>query len=197
MKILFLDRDGTLMEDVGYPRDPETVQLIPGAAAAVRELVFTHGFEPIIISNQSGVARGLITHAEFHAVHDRFIELFRRESGLTLRAYYCLHSPEDGCDCRKPGTAMFRKALADLGNAKFSCVMIGDKSSDVEAGNAIGARSILLNRDERSTSTSHADVARSWKDIVAFLSSASSRDSPIDDLSREPGVQKHESQTAK
>jgi len=85
---LLLDRDGTLMEDVGYPNDPEQVRLLPGAAAAVRELARL-GFAPAVVSNQSGLARGKITPEQASAVHGRFVELFAQVSGLKLPCFYC------------------------------------------------------------------------------------------------------------
>src|SRR5215210_2961714 len=107
--MLFLDRDGTLMEDVGYPNDPAAVRLLPGAADAVRELV-GFGYVPAVVSNQSGLARGLITPDQADAVHRRFVELFEEASGVRLPAYYCPHGPDDGCDCRKPKTALLCRA---------------------------------------------------------------------------------------
>src|SRR5262245_5522721 len=93
-KLLLLDRDGTLMTDSGSPHDPAAVDLVPGAAAAVKALA-GYGFTPVVVSNQSGVGRGLITREQAYAVHRRFIDLFRDATGLTLPAYYCPHAPED------------------------------------------------------------------------------------------------------
>src|SRR5262249_49479870 len=99
--MLFLDRDGTLMADVGYPKDPADVRLLPRAAEAVREMV-SLGFVPAVVSNQSGLARGFITQEQATAVHERFVSLFEAKSGVRLPCYYCPHGPDDGCDCRKP-----------------------------------------------------------------------------------------------
>jgi histidinol-phosphate phosphatase family protein len=151
--MLFLDRDGTLMEDVGYPKDPAAVRLLPGAADAVRELVCL-GYVPAVISNQSGIARGLVTQEQADAVHRRFVELFEEASGVRLPAYYCPHGPDDGCDCRKPKTALLRRAAADLGMVGKPGVMVGDKTSDVEAACAAGYDGLLLD---------------DWSDIVRRL----------------------------
>ena len=144
MTALLLDRDGTLMEDVGYPNDPATVRLIPGAAAAICELHDRHGFRPVIVSNQSGVARGLITLDQFRSVNERFTELFRLESGLTIPAFYCLHGVEEGCACRKPKTDLLRQSVVVLGLSQSNALMIGDKPSDVVAGVAFGAKTVWL-----------------------------------------------------
>ena len=135
--LLFLDRDGTLMHDVGYPKDPADVRLIDGAADAVRELV-TLGFVPAVVSNQSGLARGLITRDEAQAVHARFVELFEAASGVRLPCWYCPHGADDGCDCRKPKPGLLRIAASELGMVGKPGIMIGDKLSDVEAAQAAG-----------------------------------------------------------
>jgi histidinol-phosphate phosphatase family protein len=119
------------MEDVGYPNDPDQVALIPGAPGAVRDLVAV-GFVPAVVSNQSGLARGLITPDQAKAVHDRFVQLFEAASGVRLPCYYCPHGPDDGCDCRKPKPGLLRRAAAELGMAGKPGVIVGDKESDVQ-----------------------------------------------------------------
>lgn len=141
--LLLLDRDGTLMEDVGYPNDPARVRLIPGAATVVRELAAA-GFKPAVVSNQSGLARGRITPAQAAAVHERFVTLFAEASGIILPCYYCPHGPDDNCDCRKPRTGLLQRAAADLGPTGSPAVMVGDKPSDVAAGRAFGAVTVWL-----------------------------------------------------
>jgi D-glycero-D-manno-heptose 1,7-bisphosphate phosphatase len=141
--LLFLDRDGTLMEDVGYPNDPTQVRLIPGAADAVRELA-SLGFVPVVVSNQSGLARGLITPEQADAVHRRFVELFEAASGVRLPCYYCPHGPDDGCDCRKPLPGLLLRAASDHGMTGMPGVMIGDKPADVETGFRAGYHTVWL-----------------------------------------------------
>jgi len=150
--VLLLDRDGTLMEDVGYPNDPEQVHLLPGAAEAIRVLV-NEGFVPAVVSNQSGLARKFITPARAAAVHERFVELFEAASGVRLPCYYCPHGPDDDCDCRKPRTALLRLAIDELKLSGVPGVMVGDKLSDVEAGVAIGFRGLLFKGDWPATAT--------------------------------------------
>lgn len=139
--LLLLDRDGTLMEDVGYPNDPEQVRLLPGAAEAVRRLAGL-GFVPVVVSNQSGLARGRITPVQAAAVHDRFVTLFEAASGIRVPCFYCPHGPDDGCACRKPRPGLLRQAAADLGLTDRPGVMIGDKLADVAAGAAAGYHGI-------------------------------------------------------
>lgn len=140
-RALFLDRDGTLIVDVGYPRDPAEVELLPGAAAALREL--PPDVELVIVSNQSGLARGLISAAQADAVAARVMARFAAEGVLFAAAYVCPHGPDDGCRCRKPAPGMLLDAARDLGLDLAASVMIGDKPSDVAAGLAAGCRASL------------------------------------------------------
>jgi histidinol-phosphate phosphatase family protein len=138
---LFLDRDGTLIEDVGYPRDPRDVRLLPGAAAALARLAAA-GFALVIVSNQSGVGRGLFGRAEAEAVHAEVLRRFAAEGVSFDGAYYCYHAPEDGCGCRKPAPGLLLRAAADLGLDTGRSFMVGDKAIDVAAGAAAGCRGI-------------------------------------------------------
>lgn len=156
-RALFLDRDGTLIVDVGYPRDPALVEALPGAIEALRELQRT--WQLVIISNQSGIGRGRITQAEADAVHARTLELFRLAGVTFAGAYYCPHAPEAGCRCRKPAPGMLEDAAAALGLDLASSAMVGDKPSDVEAGRAAGVpRLVQLGRD-----------AHDWAAVQALL----------------------------
>lgn len=140
---VFLDRDGTIIVDSGYLRDPNEVSLMAGAAQGLRALQEAD-IPLVVISNQSGLGRGLISEVEAAMVHDRFVELLA-ENGIGLAGvYYCPHDPLDRCSCRKPSTGMFLKARDDLGLDLANSVMIGDQASDVEAGRAAGCRTVLL-----------------------------------------------------
>lgn len=171
MIALLLDRDGTLMEDVGYPNDPAKVLLIPGAADAVKELASRFGCVPCIVSNQSGVARGLISQKQFQAVHERFIDLFRQQTGLTVPAYYCLHGTDENCDCRKPNPGLLQQAIAELGLVGKPAVMIGDKPSDIAAGVALGAKTVWLSQGKTFPGGGpFPDLfADSWADVLPWF----------------------------
>jgi histidinol-phosphate phosphatase family protein len=140
-KALFLDRDGTLIVDVGYPRDPECVVLLEGAAEALREL--QKSWALIVISNQSGLGRGIITAEQAAAVHERFVALFARAGVWFHGVYYCRHAPEASCRCRKPAPGLIEEAANDLGIDVSASVMIGDKPSDLEAGRAAGCGRVI------------------------------------------------------
>jgi histidinol-phosphate phosphatase family protein len=136
---VLLDRDGTLVEDVPYNTDPARVVPVPGAAAALAKLRAA-GVPTAMISNQSGVARGLMTLAQVEAVNRRLEELV----GPLGPWLVCPHGPDDGCGCRKPAPGLVLAAAAALGVDPAECVVIGDIGSDIEAARNAGARAILV-----------------------------------------------------
>jgi histidinol-phosphate phosphatase family protein len=136
--VLF-DRDGTLVEDVPYNGDPARVRPMAGAPAAIRRLR-SAGVPTAVVSNQSGVARGLLTPDEVAAVNRRVEELL----GPLGPWAWCPHGPGDGCDCRKPAPGLILRAAAELGVAPERCAVIGDIGADVEAARAAGARAVLV-----------------------------------------------------
>ncbi len=136
--VLF-DRDGTLVEDVPYNGDPAQVRPVPGARAALDRLR-ERGIPVAVVSNQSGVARGLLSVDQVEAVNRRVEELLGPFAGWT----YCPHGPDDGCDCRKPAPGLIRRAAAMLGVDPARCAVVGDIGADVEAASAVGARAVLV-----------------------------------------------------
>lgn len=136
--VLF-DRDGTLIVDVPYNADPRRVRLMPGARAAV-DLAREAGLLVGIVSNQSGVGRGLLTMPEVGLVNDRVEELLGPFDVWEL----CPHSPLAECSCRKPRPTMIHSAARRLGTIAERVAMVGDIGSDVEAAAAAGARSVLV-----------------------------------------------------
>jgi histidinol-phosphate phosphatase family protein len=138
--VLF-DRDGTLVVDVPYNGDPERVELVPGAREAVARLRRA-GVPTGVVSNQSGIARGMLTRDDVDAVNARVEELI---GGGPLGPWaYCPHGPEEGCACRKPAPGLVLEAAARLGVDPAACVVIGDIGADVGAARAAGARGILV-----------------------------------------------------
>jgi D-glycero-D-manno-heptose 1,7-bisphosphate phosphatase len=133
---VFLDRDGTLIVDEKYPHDPKLVRELPGAIAACNRLA--QDFSLVVVSNQSGVARGLVSPTEAAAVHSKFLSVFSRIRFTDVR--YCFHGPDDGCACRKPAPGMLIAAATEHGLDLKRSILIGDKPSDVEAGTRAGVR---------------------------------------------------------
>ncbi len=133
-KIAFLDRDGTLNFDPGYLNDPSLLRLIPGVCEGLA-LLRKSGFRLVVVSNQSGIGRGLIAPQTLTQIHDKMNELLLRDANLQIDEYrICPHHPELQCDCRKPSPKLLFDTAADYGVALEDCVMIGDKQSDIEAG---------------------------------------------------------------
>jgi histidinol-phosphate phosphatase family protein len=136
--VLF-DRDGTLVADVPYNGDPERVVVMPGAREAVARLRGA-GVAMAVVSNQSGVGRGVLRVEQVEAVNRRVEELL----GPMGPWMVCLHGPGDGCRCRKPGPGLIEAAAGALGVDARDCVVIGDIGADVEAARAAGARAVLV-----------------------------------------------------
>jgi HAD superfamily hydrolase (TIGR01662 family) len=132
--VLF-DRDGTLVVDVPYNGDPARVVPVPGARAALDRLRAA-GLRLGVVSNQSGVARGLLGLADVRAVNARVNELL----GPFGAWRWCPHGPDEGCRCRKPAPGLVRAAAADLGVTPADCVVVGDIGADLGAAAAAGAR---------------------------------------------------------
>ncbi|MFC3584503.1 D-glycero-alpha-D-manno-heptose-1,7-bisphosphate 7-phosphatase [Streptantibioticus rubrisoli] len=140
--VLF-DRDGTLIEDVPYNGAPERVRPVPGARRALSALR-RHGILLGVVSNQSGIARGLLTRADVDAVRRRVEELL----GPFDIWVVCPHGPYDGCRCRKPAPGLIHTAVARLGVERQRTAVIGDIGADVDAARAAGARGILVPNEQ-------------------------------------------------
>ena len=141
----FLDRDGTLIDDVHYIADPALVVLRPGAARAVKRLNDA-GWLAIVVTNQSGIARGRLTEEDYRRVEARTAELLAAAGARIDASYFCPHLPEvtGPCDCRKPATGMFRSAAEDHGVDLARSVYVGDKIRDVEPARSLGGLGILV-----------------------------------------------------
>ncbi|MFT5126813.1 MAG: D-glycero-D-manno-heptose 1,7-bisphosphate phosphatase [Rhodothermales bacterium] len=146
IRAVFIDRDDTLIIDKVYLKDPAGVELISGSQQAIcrwREA----GYCVVLITNQSGVGRGIVTEAELAAQHLRLAELLGREARLD-GIYSCVHHPDHGCECRKPKPGLLHTAAAELGIALDQSWMLGDKPADVEAGLAAGCRTVQISRQD-------------------------------------------------
>jgi rfaE bifunctional protein nucleotidyltransferase chain/domain len=165
---VLLDRDGTLIEDAGYPRDPGQVRLLPGAAPALRALQEA-GFVLAVVSNQSGIGRGLVRPEEALAVHRRFADLLAAEGVVLGGAYYCPHAPDEGCACRKPSPGLLLRACADLGAAPARSFLVGDKPSDAEAGRRAGCATVLLAAPKGAPCAAADFLASYWGEAIAWI----------------------------
>jgi len=142
---VFLDRDGTIIEDRHYLRDPSLVQLRPGAGDAVRRLARA-GVPVVVVTNQSGIARGLLTEADYQATARRLEELLAATGARLAGQYHCPHLPEISgpCECRKPGSLLYRQAAEALGLDLARSWWVGDRLRDIAAARPLGGRGLLV-----------------------------------------------------
>jgi HAD superfamily hydrolase (TIGR01662 family) len=138
---VFFDRDGTLMEDAHYCGDPALVRVFPGVPEALRRLRAA-GFAIFIVTNQSGIGRGLITLAQYRAVEEEFLRQAGRES--IDGSYYCPDAPGVASRCRKPETGMVGQAAAEYAVDLPASYFVGDREADIECGRRAGMRTILV-----------------------------------------------------
>jgi D-glycero-D-manno-heptose 1,7-bisphosphate phosphatase len=170
----FLDRDGTLMRDIHYPRDPEAVVLVPGAAEALRRLERA-GIVRVVVTNQSGIAQGKVSVADYEAVRDRLAELLASEGASVDASYHCPHHPDftGACDCRKPATGMYRQAAAELALDPAASLFVGDRWRDVGPGLELGGFALLV--PSEATPAADVDRARREAQVVPTLGEAVDR----------------------
>jgi D-glycero-D-manno-heptose 1,7-bisphosphate phosphatase len=149
-RAVFLDRDGTINEEVDYLARPEDVRLIPGAAQAIARLNAA-GLAVVVVSNQSGLARGYFDEADLAAVQVRLNRLLAAEGARVDAYYFCPHHPEGVvehyalvCDCRKPAPGLLRQATQEMGLASAGSFMVGDRLLDVACGRAEGLTAVLV-----------------------------------------------------
>jgi D-glycero-D-manno-heptose 1,7-bisphosphate phosphatase len=147
---VFIDRDGTLTEEVGYVNHPSRLRLLPRSAEAIRRLNAA-GVAAVVVTNQAGIARGYFSEDVLHAVHERLDAELRRAGAKLDGLYACTHHPTEGappfraaCECRKPKTGLLRQAATELGLDLARSTMVGDKASDLVPGRAVGAAAVLV-----------------------------------------------------
>ena len=147
---VFLDRDGTLIRDVNYLSSIDQIEIFPGVAEALRRLRDC-GFKLVMVTNQSGVARGLLSEADVQMIHAEILSRLAQEHATLDAIYYCPHHPTEGrelyrteCDCRKPRPGMIRRAVAELEIDPEISYVVGDQASDLELAESVGATGILI-----------------------------------------------------
>jgi D-glycero-D-manno-heptose 1,7-bisphosphate phosphatase len=148
-KAVFLDRDGTIIEDPGYLHEPDKVRLLPGAAKAIKRLNEA-GFLVVTTSNQSGIARGYYTAVDYEAVQAHLSALLTAHGARIDGSYYCPHHPRFSgpCDCRKPGLKQFRDAATAFDIDFTQSWWVGDRLTDVQPAAELGGNAILVATDE-------------------------------------------------
>ncbi len=142
-RALFVDRDGTLNPDLHYLREPERLELFRGVGE-VLAVARRHDYLVLCVTNQSGVERGFYRVEDVEAIHARLNERLRPYGAAVDGFYYCPHTPERGCDCRKPGTGLFERAAREWGVDFPTSAVVGDRALDIVAGRRLGAVTALV-----------------------------------------------------
>lgn len=160
---IFIDRDGTINEDFGYISRPDDLIIYPWVADAVR-LINQAGFQTIVVTNQSGVARGIYTEDDLRLIHARMISELQKQSARIDGVYYCPHHPDYGdkqyrmeCECRKPRPGMLRAAAREHNIDLARSFVIGDKASDINLAASVGARGVLVLTGYGNETLAHPD----------------------------------------
>ncbi|MBL8121892.1 HAD family hydrolase [Candidatus Saccharibacteria bacterium] len=177
MKIVLLDRDGTVLVD---PPDRsvdrvDKIELYPDTIEALRYLA-DNDFAAIFVTNQTAIAEGKMDEAQYWRVHEAMMEQIQPSSLTVLKCYLCPHGPNDGCTCRKPKPGMLLDAIRDYGLDVRRVYMVGDRPTDVQAGQSAGVRSILVKTSELSECPSDVRpnyIATSLLDAVKYVVSNS------------------------
>ena len=148
-KAVFLDRDGTLTKDEGYTHKVEDLVFLPTTFEALRKLI-AHDYLLIMVTNQSGIARGLFSKSDFQVFQNKCLDVLASEKIQIAKTYFCPHHPDFGhqreCDCRKPLPGMLNQGLAEFNCDPKACFMIGNAVSDILAGQAAGIQTGFLGK---------------------------------------------------
>jgi D-glycero-D-manno-heptose 1,7-bisphosphate phosphatase len=167
-KFVLIDRDGTLILERHYLSDPDQVELVEGAASALKRLQIA-GWGLCVVTNQSGIARGYFDMPQLTKVHQRLREMLARFDVQLDGIYICPHGPADGCNCRKPLPGLIEQAIAAHGFNPRQAWVIGDKDVDVGLGQAVGARSILVRTGYGKTHQSDTEADLVADDLASAI----------------------------
>ncbi len=142
-RAVFIDRDGTMAKDMHYCSYPEDFELFPKTSKAIR-LLNQNGFKVIVVTNQSGIARGYFTEDTLNEIHQKMKKELAKEGAYVDDIYYCPHHPDDNCDCRKPKPKLVLQAVRKHDIDLKNSFVVGDLQMDIALGKAVGCRTILI-----------------------------------------------------
>jgi histidinol-phosphate phosphatase family protein len=165
-KVIFLDRDGTIIEDKVFLGNPDEIEFFPGAIEAIK-ILRRLGYKIVVISNQSGIGRGILTKKMVNQVNESFLRSLKGKDAPVDALFFCPHHPDDNCDCRKPKTGMIKKAATELKLDLKDAVVIGDHLCDIELGKNIGAKTVLVLTGHGKKELDESENAHIEPDFVA------------------------------
>jgi D-glycero-D-manno-heptose 1,7-bisphosphate phosphatase len=171
-RFVLLDRDGTLIVEKHYLSDPDQVELIEGAAEGLRRLA-ARGLGLIVVTNQSGIGRGLFDAARLAQIHERLRGQLRAERVELDGIFVCPHHPDEACACRKPRTGLVERAASELGFEPSRAFVVGDMASDVALGRALGAITLLVRTGHGAATLARREASPDH--VVADLREAAER----------------------
>ena len=196
---VFLDRDGTLNHDSGYIASPAELILFPGVVDAIVRLN-QGGSRVVLITNQSGIARGLMTEDDLRLVHKKLERELATKGGWLDGIFFCSHHPDDACQCRKPNPGLIHQAVKELDLKLSHSYYVGDKMIDMQLANAVGAKAVLVTTSNYSQEAVRAKekheirvdfVAENFSDAVNWILADASL--PPDNAGQVPkGLAKHD-----
>ena len=169
-RAVFVDRDGTMAKDVSYCSRPEDFKLFSTTPQAIR-LLNEHGFRVIVITNQSGIARGYFTEETLAKIHEKMKRDLAQQGAWVDAIYYCPHHPDDNCECRKPKPKLVLQATDDFDIDLERSFVVGDLPMDIELGRLAGCRTILINESP----SKEGDETRNPDAIASDLSGAAQK----------------------
>lgn len=146
-RAVFIDRDGTINVNYGYINNPNDFKMYPGVAKGIK-LLQENGFKIIVITNQSGIARGYFSEKSLEEIHEKMKKELSKEDAGVDAIYHCPHHPDEKCNCRKPNPGMLEKAIKDFDIDIENSFIIGDRMLDVEAGRNVGCKTVLVPEDK-------------------------------------------------
>ncbi|MGA2158541.1 MAG: HAD family hydrolase [Dehalococcoidia bacterium] len=165
-KAVFIDRDGTMARDVPYCSRPEDFELYPDVAGGIK-LLKKHNFKVVVITNQSGIARGYFDEETLKKIHTRMVADLKKLGTSVDAIYYCPHHPEDNCDCRKPAPKLALAAAADLGIDLGQSYVIGDSDIDIGMARNAGCRAAVSVGQPGASTPNY--FAGSFRDAVDWI----------------------------
>lgn len=173
---VFLDRDDTIIKDQVYLSEPDRIEILPGVAQAIA-LLNAQEIPVIVITNQSGIARGVFNEATLEKIHRRMLAMFNEKGAAIDGIYYCPHHPEGSikefarqCECRKPQPGMLLRAARDFNLKLENCYMVGDKEDDIETIHRVGGKGVFISAIPLASNAVDADyTAHDLKDAVSWI----------------------------